>query len=78
MFNIVILAITVKLFLSKYQLHKISLFTSSIISLLFAKLPRLGDGEVTLRSSSQPATCLPHTVQDSHGLFNTERQIGKL
>ena len=78
MFNIVILAITVKLFLSKYQLHKTSLFTSSIILLLFAKLPRLGDSKVTLRFSSQPATCLPHTAQDSHGLFNTERRIEKL
>ena len=38
---------------------------------LFAELPWPGDSEETFRSSSQAATtCLPHTVEASHCLFN--------
>ena len=37
--------------------------------ILFTKLPWPGDSEGTFRSSSQAATCLPHTAEASHCLF---------
>ena len=38
--------------------------------ILFTKLPWSGDSEGTFRSSSQAATCPPHTAAASHCLFN--------
>ena len=38
--------------------------------ILFTKLPWPGDSEGTFWSSSQAATCLPHTAEASHSPFN--------
>ena len=53
------------------------------ITFLFTKSLQLGNIEKTFLSTSQTATCpvptcLPHTVEASHCLFNAERQAGKL
>ena len=37
-----------------------------------------GDNKGTFRSSSQAATCLPHSVEASHCPLIAERQAGKL
>ena len=38
--------------------------------ILFTKLPWPGDSKGAFRSSSQAATCLPHTMEASHCSFN--------
>ena len=51
---------------------------SRVSAPLFTKLLWPGDSEGTFRSSSQAATCLPHTANASNCLFIAERQAEKL
>ena len=66
----------------KYCLSSISVINCNCYYILFTKLPLSGDSEVTLRSSSQAASCLRHTVEASLSLhcllLIAERQAGKL
>ena len=48
-------------------------FKNSQPTSFFTKLPWPEDSEWTFLSSSQTATCLPHTVEASHCPFNAER-----
>ena len=44
-------------------------FEFNCIYILFTMLPWLGSSKGTFRSSSQVATCLPHTMEASHSFF---------